>query len=403
MLGALGAEVIRVESTRHFPPASRGNQPYPKREAIAEARGLAGAYPDKDPGPDPFNRYGVFLLTGQTKRSVTLEVETPEGREALDRLVAVSDVVIENNARSIGNRLGYTWEAFEPHNPKIVLVRMAPLGLSGPYADARGFGLHLEALTGLASLSGHPDAPPAEAGSTLHMDDVSASGVAFAVMAALRQVRKTGRGTQVEFPQGEYLMRGYGDVLLGSLAPGAAPPGALGNRHSSYVQGCYPTLGDDQWIALTVRDDAEWQALVEVMGNPEWAAKPEFADPLSRRRHQDDLDPLLADFTRGRDKTALFLSLQQAGVPAAPVYKEDDAYADPHFREHRVFREVTHPLVGTHKYPAFGAHFSDMDLAWERPAPLLGADNEYVYKEILGYSDAEYDDLNERGLIGTAY
>ena len=402
MLAALGAEVIRVESIDHFPASSRGPVPYPPPEIVGQARGLAAAYPGKDPGPDPYNRYAPFLITGQGKRSVTMELHTEEGRRAFRQLVACSDVLVENNSRVISNSLRLTWEELGPVNPGLVLVRMAPLGLDGPYADATGYGMHFEALTGIGSLRGHADADPGDAGSTFHMDDVAPQGVVFAVLAALMQRERTGRGQLIEFAQGEYLMQGLGDAFVASSLDGQefSPQG---NRHPAWIQGIYPCRGTDQWIALSVRDDAELAGLTGVLGGPPWAADPRFATVAAGREHQGELDEHLAAATAGWSKRALFLALQQAGVPAAPVYDEADAYADPHFEHRRVFRELTHPSAGTHLYPSFGARWSGLEPEWGRPAPLIGQDNEYVYKTLLHYTDEEYDRLAADGLIGTTY
>jgi crotonobetainyl-CoA:carnitine CoA-transferase CaiB-like acyl-CoA transferase len=402
LLAALGAEVIRVESIRHFPAASRGQIPFPPKEVIAQGTGMAAAYPGKDPGPDPYNRYAPFLVTGQGKLSCTMELDTAEGQAAFHRLVACSDVLVENNARTASDELGITWEKLGPVNPRLVLVRMTPLGLDGPYTYATGFGAHFEALTGIASMRGHPGAPTEDAGATYHMDDVAPQGVVFGVLAALMQRERTGAGQLIEFAQGEYLMQGLGDAFLaaGLDGQGFAPQG---NRHPAWVQGIYRCRGADEWIALTVRDDAELAALARVLGDPARAADPRFASVAACREHQDDFDELLAAATAAWHKRALFLALQAAGVPAGPVNNEADAYADPHFEQRGVFRPVTHPSAGTHLYPSFGARWSAMKLDWGRPAPLLGQDNAYVYKKLLGYTDDEFDQLSAAGLIGTSY
>jgi crotonobetainyl-CoA:carnitine CoA-transferase CaiB-like acyl-CoA transferase len=402
MLAALGAEVIRIESIHHFPATSRGQVPYPDPAAIAAAVGAAAAYPGKDPGPDPYNRFGPFLATNQGKLSVTMELDTPEGTEAFHRLVGCSDVLVENNARAAGDGLGITWPALRPLNSRLVMVRMAPLGLDGPYANALGYGAHFEALTGIGALRGHPGAAREDAGSTYHMDDVAPQGVVFAVLAALMQRERTGAGQLIEFPQGEFLMQGIGDAFVAESMNGESYS-PQGNRHPAWVQGIYPCRGEDQWIALSIRDDAEWEALLAVIGHPAWGADPRFASLTSCRAHQDELDPLLAACTAGWAKRALFLALQQAGVPAGPVMDEADAYADPHFEQRQTFRPVTNPAAGTHMYPGLGARWSGMTPAWGRPSPLIGQDNEYVYKKLLGYTDAEYDDLAEAGLIGNSY
>jgi crotonobetainyl-CoA:carnitine CoA-transferase CaiB-like acyl-CoA transferase len=402
LLAALGAEVIRIESIRHFPATSRGIAPYPDPEAIANDRGMMAAYPGKVPGADPYNRFGPFLVTNQGKLGCTMELDTPEGQRAFRRLAELSDVVVENNAWAVSEALGITWEELGPLNPRLVLVRMSPLGLSGPYRDVLGFGAHFEALGGITALRGHPGAEPTDAGSTYHMDDVAPQGVVFSVLAALRQRELTGQGQLIEFPQAEYLMQGLGDAFLAG-AMDERQFGPQGNRHPAWVQGIYPCRGTDQWVAISICDDADWSALAGLLGHPGWMAEPRFATALSRREHQDDLDELLGAQTAAWYKRALFLALQEAGVAAAPVYDEADAYADPHFEQRGVFRPVDHPSAGTYVYPTFGAQWSGMEPEWGRPAPLVGQDNEYVYKKLLGYSSQEYDQLAADGLIGTRY
>ncbi len=401
-LAALGAEVIRVESIRYYPNMNRGQTPYPTKEALAGMAGMAAAYPDKDPGDEPYNVFGPFLLVSQGKRSVTMELDTDEGREAFHRLVAQSDIVVENNSRVLSSALGLEWEALSAVNPRLILVKMTPLGLSGPYTNAIGFGAHFECLTGLAALRGHPGAPPDEAGSTFHMDDIAPHGVVFGVLAALMLRERTGRGQLIEFPQAEYLMQGLGDQFLAAAADGREIL-ADGNRHPSAVQGLYPCAGDDQWIAISVQDDAQWAGLRAALGEPGWADDPRFASSLDRRRNQDELDARLGEATAAVGKYELFAALQEHRVPAGPVLNEADAAADPHFAARGVFRSVTHPRAGTYDYPSFGARWSGIDYAWGTPAPLVGQDNEYVYQELLGYSPEQYQHLLDENLAGTSY
>lgn len=401
-LAALGAEVIRVESIRYYPNMNRGQTPYPTKEALAGLSGLAAAYPDKDPGDEPYNTFGPFLLVSQGKRSTTMEVDTGQGREAFHKLVAQSDILVENNSRVLSSALGLEWDILREVNPRLILVKMTPLGLSGPYTNAIGFGAHFEALTGLAALRANPDAPPDEAGSTFHMDDVAPNGVVFGVLSALMLRERTGRGQLIEFPQAEYLMQGLGDQFLAAAADDRyiAPDG---NRHPFAVQGVYPCAGDDQWIAVSVGDDAQWAGLRAALGDPEWAAGAQFATALDRRRNQDELDEHIGRDTQAFDKYELFTALQAQGVPAGPILNEADAYADPHFAARGIFRPVTHPLAGTHRYPSFGAKWSGIDVAWGVPAPLVGQDNEYVYKDLLGYSQEQYQQFLDENLAGTQY
>jgi crotonobetainyl-CoA:carnitine CoA-transferase CaiB-like acyl-CoA transferase len=143
--------------------------------------------------------------------------------------------------------------------------------------------------------------------------------------------------------------------------------------------------------------------LVAAAGHPDWAGAERFATAASRRQHQDALDALIADWTAPQDKQDLFRKLQAAGLPAAPVYNEADAYADPHFQARGVFVPVPHPSAGTYDYPGLWARWSALNPRLGVPAPLLGEHNEYVYTELLGYSAEEYQQMVDAGLIGTSY
>ena len=403
LMAALGAEVIRPESIKYYPHTSRGQLPYPPPETIRAGKGLAAAYPGKEPGPDPYNRSGSFLLVSQGKLSCTMELTLPEGREAFNRLVARSDVLVENNSRMLSSRLGLEWDELSAINPRLILVKMTPMGLDGPYTRAIGFGASFESVTGVAWVRAHPDAPPDDAYATYHMDDVAPQGALFAVLAALELRERTGRGQLIEFPQAEYLMQGLGDVFLAVTQEEGRLFGPDGNRDPNMVQGIYPCLGDDQWLAISLRDDQDWAALVDAAGHPDWAGAERFATEASRRQNQDALDGLIAGWTAAQDKQDLFRKLQAAGIPAAPVYNEAEAYADPHFRARGVFYPVTHPSAGTYDYPGLWARWSGMEARTGLPAPLLGQHNEYVYRELLGYSAEEYQQMVDAGLIGTSY
>ncbi|MBE3555835.1 MAG: CoA transferase [Firmicutes bacterium] len=402
MMAELGAEVIRVESKEHFPSSTKGLMAYPTKEMVATMGGLGSAYPNKDPGPDPYNRHAMFNVHAINKLSCTMELDRPEGMEAFERLVKVSDILVENNAVRVGNKLGLDWEHISALNPRMILVRMPPLGLTGPYANALGFGAHFEALSGVTYIRGYRDADPSKTTETFHMDDASAHGVLFAVLAALHHREKTGRGQMIEFPQAENMLQQMGEAFLDySMNGRSAEP--HGNTHPFFVQGCYPCKGDDQWIVFTLENEAQWQALLELAEHPAWGEDPRFATPLSRRENQDALDPLLASFTQQHDKVALFHLLQRVGIPAAPIYDEADAYRDPQFSERGFFKSMTHLETGTHLYPSHLSQWSGLQMRWETPPPMLGQHNAYVYKEVLGYSEEEYQQMLEQGLIGTEY
>jgi crotonobetainyl-CoA:carnitine CoA-transferase CaiB-like acyl-CoA transferase len=175
----------------------------------------------------------------------------------------------------------------------------------------------------------------------------------------------------------------------------------FGNRDRWHgIQGCYPCAEPDTWVVLTVRTDEEWRSFTEVLGHPEWLTDPRLATSAGRWEHHDELDRLIARWTSGRDAMDAMRSLQERGVPAAKVMRESDIFADPHVRAREFFIEMTLPEAGTHLYPGPQWHPLGTPLRMARPAPTLGQHNEYVYKELLGYSDAEYERLVKEDHIG---
>jgi len=399
-LGDLGAEVIRVESIFHFAPSTRGMLPYITKEQAQAVGYLAALYPDKDPGERPYNRAAAFNCNGRNKLSVTMPLERPEGREAFLELARVSDVFIENNAVRLLDRLDLTWDVLHEVNPRLIVLRMPALGLTGPFKDYLGFGTNFNALTGIVAMDGYHDSDPSSGTDNLMMDEISPTNAALAVLAALYARERDGQGRHVEYCQAEGVAQTVGEYILDNQMNGRVPP-LVGNRHPVIFQGVYPCAGDDRWIAVSVRDDRDWAALKWVMGNPDWAEDPRFADLVGRLAHQDEIDAGIAAYTSLHDQAVTFTRLQDASVPAGPVLPPSLVHEDPQVRERGWYIPFTHPETGTHDYPGFAWRASGMELAAGRAAPRVGEDNEYVYKEILGYPEERYQALLDAGLIGT--
>ena len=402
MLADLGAEIIRIESSQKFPSSTRGLVPYATKEMAATMGPVGGSFPDKDPGEHAFNRSPVFNAHARGKKSATAELDTPEGRELFNRLVKVSDILIENNSVRVGDKLGFDYENLKDINPRIIVLRMPPLGKEGPYRDFLGFGANFEAVAGVTYPRAYPNADMGVTTGTFHMDDSTGAGGAFAAMTALLQRERTGKGMTIEFPQIENMLQQVGELFLDySMNGRSAEP--IGNLHPFYVQGCYPCAGHDQWIAMTIENDAQWEAIVEMMGHPEWVRRPEFATAYGRREHQEALDPLLAEWTRTQERYDLFHRLQHAGIAAAPVLNEADVANDPQVQAWNFFRPLSHPEIGTHLYPGHLWDYSVTEMPWGAPPPALGEHNEYVYKTLCGFSDEEYQRMVEKGLVATEY
>ena len=402
MLADLGAEVIRLDNPYLFPSSTKGFAPRVTKEMVEAMGPIVGAFPDKDPGDAPWNRHAMFNCHARGKRIATLDLARPSGREAFLRLVDVSDVLVENNAARVLDKLGLGWEVLHERNPRFVLLRMPPMGLVGPYHDFVGFGAHFEAVSGLTATRGYHDSDPTTTTSVFHMDPASGATGAFAVMAALRRRQRTGEGALIELPQAENVMQQIGELFVDAARTGRHQE-PHGNRHPTRApQGCYPCTGADRWAVISVGSDAEWAALRRVMGDPEWAADERFATVEGRREHHDDIDRGIAGWTSGLDAFEVFHRCQAEGVPAGPVLTEADAYDDPHLRARGFFRENTSEHAGTHEYPGHLWRWTGPELAWS-PISGMGDDNDYVWTKVAGLSDEEYDRLKADGHVSTTY
>ena len=400
-----GAEVIRVESVQHFPSATRGMLARPPREFV-EALANAGAgiaYPDGEPGERPWNRASVFNHHGRNKRSMTVDLTRPEGQETLHRLVAISDGLLENNLPPNIEKQGVSWERLSAVNPNLVMVRIPAFGIEGPYRSYRTYGNHMEAIAGHPAIRSYPDLSLEYAPLGVPSDAASGMASAFAFAMGLRQRERTGAGLMVEVATAENFVPLIGEFVMDWTMNGRLHE-RMGNDHWRLApHNVYRCRGEDAWVALAVCDEAQWRALLEAMRREDLAADPRFEDMAARHAHRRELDAEIAAWTAGRDADWVARRLQTAGVPAGPVMSEAQAYEDPHLEARGFFREIAHPEAGTHRHvrPAWTADATDDPPP--RPAPLLGQDNEYVYRELLGFSDAEYRRFEELGHIGEEF
>jgi len=403
LLADLGAEVIRVDNPWLFPSSTKGFAPRLSKE-LADALGaLAGAFPEGDPGEDPWNRHAMFNCHARNKRIVTLDLGKPLGVETFLQLAEISDVVVENNAAGVVDKLGIGWDALHARNPRLSMLRMPPMGLNGAYHDYVGFGAHFEALSGLTALRGYHDADPTSTTSVFHMDPASGAAGAFAVMNALKRRDETGTGSLIELAQSENVMQHIGEYFVDASRTGRTHQ-PLGNRHRSRApQGCYPCAGRDRWAVISVGDDDQWRGLQAAMGRPAWADDPRFGTPQGRHDAHDEIDAGIAGWTSQLDPDEVFHRCQAHGVPAGPVMNELDALADPHLRARGFFRPNVSPSIDKeYDHPAHLWHWDGPDMRWG-PIGAMGHDNDYVYRELLGLDEDRYRALEEDGHISLAY
>jgi len=252
----------------------------------------------------------------------------------------------------------------------------------------------------LTWLRTYPDSDPTLTSTTLHMDAASGPAAAFAILAALHYRQRTGKGQFIDFGQAENLMQQIGEILMDYTLNGRSQT-SLGNRHPLMApHGCFPCKGNDRWVVIAIATDAEWERFCQAIGDPRWAREERFADSASRYRHQDELDQLIAVWTRQHPPSEVMQRLQRAGIAAGPVMTEPDLLTDSHLRARGFFQVVTHPEAGTHVYPGIMWKMSKTPGSIRLPPVRMGEHNTYVYRELLGLSDAEIEELRAEGHIG---
>jgi len=400
-----GAEVIRVESIKHFQVLTRGGIARPPQEIVSNPTRTGGlaTYCGRDVSFRPWNRWTLFNAHARNKLGCTMDLTQPRGKQLFKRLIAVSDVFLESNAPHVVENLGLTYDVLREVNPRLIMLSMPGFGSTGPNKYYRALGVHQEAFIGHTYLRGYPDSDPSTTTTLYHADEASGATAALAVLMALHYRNRTGKGQYIDLAQAEATMPHLGEAIM-DYTMNRRVQGSRGNRMPGAAPcGCYRCQGEDRWINITITTDEEWEGLCRAMGNPPWCRQERFADSLSRDRNQDDLDRLIQEWTMQHNHYDLMPRLQKEGVPAGPVIFEDDAYTDPHLRERGFFQEVTHEECGTHLYPTFGFRMSETPNRIRRPPVRLGEHNEYVYKELLKVSDEEYHQLEREGHIGMDY
>ena len=386
LLGDMGAEVIKIEAPNSWDLT----------------RSLALLPPDTE---RPYDKSGYFMEYNRNKYGCVLDLAKPRGRELALRLVAMSDVVIENYRADVMEGLGLSYAELRAVKPDIILVSMPSHGLWGPDAGRIGYGTHMEQLSGLVSLTGYIGEMPHKSGIS-YGDPVAGMTAAAATIAALLHRRWTGEGQHVEVAQVEAILPFLGELFMEYGMTGQEPP-RRGNRHRSIApHGVYRCAGDtfdelsasDSWVTIAVENDAQFAALCDVIGRPELARGERYADVVSRYRNQDDLDPIISEWTAGRTHHEAAEQLQAAGVPAEPVLTIPELVVDPHLNERGFWEEVTNRESGTWKMEAPAWRFSRAPAHVRLPAPTFGEHNDYVFGDLLGLSEDEIAALEREGV-----
>ncbi len=378
LLAEMGAEVIKIESPRAWDNV-RTLLPQP------------GA-------PEPWNTSYYFNDYNRDKKSLTLDLAQPRGRALFLELVAKCDCVIENYRADVLDKLGIGWNVLREARPDLVLVSMAGFGKTGPERNLVGFGPIIEQMAGLASTTGYgDDGIPYKTGIS-YGDPIGGLAAAGAVVLALIARRRRGRGAWIDLAQRETMAQMSG-AAFAAAALRAELPAHNGNRDPRIApQGVYPCAGEDQWLALSARTDAEWAALARVIG----ASELDTLSLAQRRARHDDLDRRIEAWTRTQDPSDAASTLQRVGVAASRVLDANSIHDDPHLEARGYWVKLPHPSMPTWKQPASSWRLVEANPRPRRHAPLFGEHNREILCGLLGHAEAELAELTAAGVIADA-
>ena len=390
LLTDLGAEVIKLEG--------------PGRPDITRSGGYFGAFPDGELGEDWWNRPSTYNLIHRGKRSLVLDMTDERGRDLFRQLVSVSDVVMENFTPRVMRRWELDYPNLRKIKPDIVMVSNTGYGHGeGPYSSYPAQATTQEATHGHCWITGYNGGPPAKAGASF-VDFLCTWAALFAIGAALRYRNRTGQGQWVDIGMYQVGALFTSEYIMDAIANGHQG-GRIGNRHPYRApQGCYPALGEDQWIVLSVGSDEQWQALCRLMGREELALDSNFADVLSRQRNHDRIDEIIGAWSVALDKYQIMHRLQAEGIPAGPVLTGKDIHFDPQYKSRGFLERVTYPAerkIGTRPFIGRPYKFSRSPLHIRGPAPTFGQDNESILRNLLGVDQAAYEALVQDAVIAT--
>ena len=375
-LAHLGADVIKVEST----------------SAPDLGRRLPLHSIDHDATPDT-NAY--FNQWNQGKRSVTVDLQTDEGRELAKRIALECDVVLSNYATGVMDRFGLGYEQLRQERPDVIVATISGYGHYGPYKNYIGYGPTTAPLSGLASLTGYEGGPPEEVGVALG-DPASGVATAFALVAALVARRRTGEGQYIDTSLWEATTACVGEGWM-QWALTDRQPDRMGN-HDPLMSphSLYRCEGDDRWVAIACADDAEWIVLSEVVGV---AGDERFTTAELRKANEVALDEVIGQWTGDLDQWEVTRQLQGVGVPAFPSLDARSLDGDPHLEARGVIERLAHPAVGEKSHIGVPWLAHDGPNGVPAPAPVLGADTHDVLSGLLGLTDDDIRRLREAGVL----
>lgn len=378
VLADYGATVVRVESTQRI-DTGRTLEPYHNRQ----------------PGPE---NSGFFQNMTAGKLGITLDLTKEAGRAVALDLVRWADVVTESFSPKAMRAWGLDYESLRRVKPDLIMLSTCLMGQTGPLSMFAGYGNLAAAIWSFFDLTGWPDRPPAGPFGA-YTDYLVPRCTAAAILAALDHRQRTGQGQYIDQSQAESALHFLGPAILDYTVNGRVQ-GRVGNRDADMApHGVYPAAGEDRWVAIAVGNDEQWRALCDVMERPDLLRDERFAAPEARLTHQDELDAVVAEWTKGRHAQETEATLQGRGVPASAVQNSQELYRDPQLTHRGHFVQLPHEVHGTTTVEGSRFKLSRTPAGVERAGPTFGRDNQYVLETILGYSQERIADLAAAGVL----
>jgi benzylsuccinate CoA-transferase BbsF subunit len=383
-LSVLGAEVIKVETSVRID----------YMRTVGAPPGKAGTGP---------NVGSAFASLNWGKKSIAINMTTPKGQELAKKLIKICDVVAENFGGGVLERWGLSYEEMKKIKPDIIYYFGSGYGRSGPDKERPAYAEIVDAFTGSTFSNGYVGGEPNVVGVSPWTDGGQAVHGAVAMMTAIYHKTKTGEGQYIDAAMIEGNANFLSEMVMGSIINGN-PGKPSGNRdavmapHNSYP--CKQTKDEDEWVAIAVENQREWEALCKVMGNPDWTKKEEFSDELLRWENQETLDKYLAEWTRQHGSYEITDKLQKAGIAAIPSFTTKQFTYDGHIAARGFFKDPNHQIMGHKPIAGLPIKFSGYaDMNYQTP-PLLGEHNDYVFGTLLGLSKEEIKRLTEEKILG---
>lgn len=347
--------------------------------------------------PDPSTRGAAFHVYNQSKRYAAMNLSQQRGKELALALVGLCDVVVENYAAGVFERLGLGYDVLSKVRPDLIMVASSGTGHTGPDRDYVAYGSLLQHYTGWNSISGYPGQDPIRGG--LWADPWVGMELAMITLAALNHRVESGRGQYVDFSMAEALSASLPEALIEYQMSGSEPIPMANRDGFAAPHGVYPCHGDDRWIAIEVHHEGDWQALCTAIARPDLASDPELQTPEGRKSRQDELDSAITDWTSRLDEWEAFELLQGAGVPCGPSLDMGRLHADAQLNDGGYLTPVAYPDDRQLVLPTLPWRMDGERTREVRAAPVLGQDSDYVYRELLGLDDAEIETLIESQVI----